>query len=163
VNRQDPSRVGDPRLRRVPETSGPQAVAPADDPERLQAFRERYGRRQTDTARRIERQVLGHDAGQNGYTTLDQARRLVSLLELGPGSRALDLGTGRGWPGVFLAAVSGCAVTVTDIPVAALRHARREAAALAVSERVEAVSAAGARLPFAPGSFDGVVHADVLC
>jgi protein-L-isoaspartate O-methyltransferase len=145
------------------ETVGRDAPASSDEPERQKAFRERYGRRQTDTARRIERQVLGHDAGQNGYTTLRQARRLVSLLDLGPGSRALDLGTGRGWPGVFLAAVSGCAVTVTDIPIAALGHARREAAVLKVSEQVTAVSAAGARLPFAPGSFDGVVHADVLC
>jgi len=39
----------------------------------------------------------------------------------------LDVGTGRGWPALYLAQRSGCSVVGTDLPLAALNKARRRA------------------------------------
>ncbi len=109
----------------------------------------------------LERRVLGSDYGANGYTDVAQAQRLVELLELDAGSRLLDVGCGAGWPGVYLAARSGCRAVLSDVPVAGL-HA---AAARARHDGVAAapVAAAGELLPFRDRSFDAVTHADVLC
>lgn len=126
-------------------------------------FLERYGRQRSEAAREVERIVLGHDVGLNGYTTLPQADGLVDVLVLSSSSTVLDLGSGRGWPGLHLATAVGCRVVVTDRPIAALRQARVSALRREVSRRVDTVAAEGSALPFGPACFDAVVHADVLC
>ena len=132
-------------------------------PEDRAFFRERYGRTRSEAARRVERLVLGHDVGLNGYTTVDQARRLRQSLDLSSASRLLDVGSGRGWPGVFLGWASECQVVLSDIPVAALRQAQQYAEGRSVSGLVRTVCADGRSLPFCSECFDAVVHADVLC
>ena len=77
--------------------------------------------------------------------------------------RLLDLGSGRGWPGVYLAKTTGCQVVLTDLPVDGLRIAAARAAAEGLDGRCAVVAASGRHLPFAAGTFDAVVHADVLC
>jgi hypothetical protein len=66
-------------------------------------------------ARHVERLVIGADYGADGYTTVDQADQLARLLELRPGVRLLELGSGSGWPGLHLA-TTGCAIVLTDAP-----------------------------------------------
>src|SRR5438067_616110 len=80
----------------------------------------------------------------NGYTTVAQADELGRRLELGPGSRLLDLGTGRGWPGLYLAKQTGCSMVGTDMPVEGLAIAARRAGAEGMDERVSLIVAAGA-------------------
>src|SRR5262245_58853227 len=65
-----------------------------------QRFRDRYGEDRTEAVLRIERAVIGGDWGANGYTTIAQADLLGDALGLVPGMRLLDLGAGRGWPGL---------------------------------------------------------------
>ena len=113
----------------------------------------------------IERRVLG-DAkawGVNGYTTIGQVEAIRQALQLGPDQRLLDVGTGRGYPALYLAAKTGCSVVGTDLPyeplAAAVRKARREQ----LGARSAFVVAAGGSQPFRAQSFDGVVLTDVLC
>ena len=82
-----------------------------------------YGQRQREAERLVDREVFGAAIGANGYTTVEEATKLLNLLALEPGERLLELGSGRGWPGVFLARESGCSVTLTDVPWTALRDA----------------------------------------
>src|SRR5438552_16575201 len=126
-------------------------------------FRERYGRPASDATRELERLVIGGDFGANGYTTLEQAELLAQRLDLRAGARLLDVGSGRGWPGLYLAKVTGCSVVLTDIPEQGLRIARDRAALEGVAERTAAVVASARRLPFEPQSFEAIVHTDVLC
>jgi hypothetical protein len=84
-------------------------------------FDARYGIALPPVARRIERRVIGGDWGANGYTTMVQADTLAHGLGLSAADRLLDLGTGRGWPGLYLATTSGCRVVVTDLPLEGLR------------------------------------------
>jgi len=139
------------------------SVGSRDERGALEHFRERYGAASTDIETSIEQRVVGGAWGANGYTTVDQANELARRLALEPGKRLLDLGTGRGWPGLYFAVTFGCDVIGSDMPLAALSKARRRADLERVGSRFLAVAAAGPRQPFRDRSFDAVVHTDVLC
>ena len=126
-------------------------------------FRDRYGEQRTEVVELIERVVIGGDWGANGYTTVAQAETLGDTLRLAPGVRLLDLGAGRGWPGLYLAVRTGCDVVLSDVPVEGLRWALARARSEAAGDRVATVAASARALPFQPQSFDTVVHTDVLC
>jgi cyclopropane fatty-acyl-phospholipid synthase-like methyltransferase len=126
-------------------------------------FAKRYRAAEADVVRAIEVTVIGGDWGANGYTNRAQADLIARTLELGPGVRLLDLGAGRGWPGLYLAASTGCEVALTDIPVEGLVSAMGRAARENLPGRAAAAAASARRLPFRPAVFDAIVHADVLC
>ena len=126
-------------------------------------FSERYATPSAAVSHDIECRVIGAAWGANGYTTLEQADEIGRLLHLGPGRRLLDLGTGRGWPGLHLARSTGCTVVGTDMPIEGLEIAAHRARSEGVDDRAVVVAAAGAHQPFRAGSFDAVVLTDVLC
>jgi len=126
-------------------------------------FKERYGRPSGEPLRQLERSVLGADFGGNGYTTVAQARLLAGRLDLGRTSHLLDVGAGRGWPGLYLAQATGCRVVLTDLPHEAMQRARERAREEALSDQTAVVVASARRLPFRQETFDAIVHTDVLC
>ena len=134
-----------------------------DETQALALFQQRYRNTPSPLVRRIEQRVIGGDWGANGYTTMAQADTLATGLGLSAGDRLLDLGTGRGWPGLYLAARTGCRVVLADLPLEGLRVAADRAAAEGLAARVGVVAAAASGLPFRAGSFDAVIHTDVLC
>ena len=134
-----------------------------DERDALARFSERYAAPVADVAAGIEQRVIGAVWGANGYTTLEQADELGRRLDLGPDVTLLDVGTGRGWPGLYLATKTGCAVVGTDMPVDALALAARRARRDHIDQRADVVAAAGAHQPFRDESFDAVVLTDVLC
>jgi cyclopropane fatty-acyl-phospholipid synthase-like methyltransferase len=107
--------------------------------------------------------VIGGDFGANGYTTMAQADLMAELLGLRTGQRLLDVGSGRGWPGLYLAKVTGCTVVLTDLPEEGLRTAKHRAVIEGLAQRSSVVVASARRLPFEPECFDAIVHTDVLC
>jgi hypothetical protein len=126
-------------------------------------FADRYGEDRTEAVEQIERAVIGGDWGANGYTTMDQADRLAAVLQLGPERRMLDLGAGRGWPGLYIAVTTGCQLVLTDVPFEGLRLAMARADSERAAEQAAAVVSSARALPFRPSTFDAVVHTDVLC
>ena len=84
-------------------------------------------------------------------------------LELRPGIRLLDLGAGSGWPGLYLAKMSGCDIALVDVPLAGLRIAAERAVRDRISSALWIAVADAATLPFRDGSFDALSHSDVLC
>ena len=110
----------------------------------------------------VERAVLGSSMGANGYTTVAQAELLLAKLPLTKNSSLLDLGSGCGWPGLYLAKHSGCRVVLTDLPLEGLLKAKGRAA----SDGLRGTGAANCTaraLPFRRHTFDRSVHTDVLC
>ena len=137
---------------------------PLDEKEAsLQRSRERYSRPQSNAAREVERAVLGHEVGLNGYTTVEQAQALCDLLRLNPDTAVLDLGTGRGWPGTHLVRASGCRLVASDLPMEALIEAKHNFEKREPDRVARMLLADGRQLPFRSECFDVVVHADVFC
>ncbi len=126
-------------------------------------FSERYGEGQNRATVALEREVIGGDYGANSYTTRDQADALIEHLDLTRSKRLLDVGAGRGWPGLYLSKSSGCQVVLADLPLVALSEAGRRARKDRVHNRSQGVAASGINLPFRPRSFDALVHSVVLC
>ncbi len=126
-------------------------------------FAYRYREERVDVVQAIERRVIGADWGANGYTTIAQADRVAEHLHLSPGDMLLDVGAGRGWPGLYLAAMTGCAVMLTDLPLEGLTVAAARIRTEHLEARAWCVNASAGHLPFPAGTFDAVVHTDVLC
>jgi len=131
--------------------------------ETAERFAERYRVGPAEVSRRVELAVIGGDWGANGYTTMAQADQLGRELRLGPGARLLDLGAGCGWPGLYLAASTGCQVVLSDVPIEGLRAATARVRREALMARPGLVAASARTMPFAPAVFDAIVHTDVLC
>jgi ubiquinone/menaquinone biosynthesis C-methylase UbiE len=85
------------------------------------------------------------------------------MLGLGPGQWLLDVGSGQGWPGLYLARETGCTVVLTDVPFEGLATAARRAGTEGLDARAWALVARGQLLPLRPAAFDVVTHTDVLC
>ncbi len=113
--------------------------------------------------RDLERDVLGCDYGGTSWTTRSQAGHIAKSLELGPSKHLLEVGSGSGWPGIFLGSETGCDVTLLDIPFNALKLAAERAAEDKLKDRVQVIAASGTALPFEGESFNCLSHSDVLC
>ncbi len=122
-----------------------------------------YERSRLAAMRDLERDVLGCDYGGTSWTTRSQADDIAESLDLRPGRHLLEVGSGSGWPGLFLATETGCDVTLLDIPLNALKLAAERAAEDKMTDRVMVVAASGAALPFENSSFERLSHSDVLC
>ena len=110
----------------------------------------------------VEREVIGEVWAANGFTTVAEADELRRRLDLRAESRLIDVGSGCGWPGLYLARESGCEVLITDMPTAGLEVAFRRARAEGLKS-LGVVATSARHFPFVEGSFDALVHTDVIC
>ena len=111
--------------------------------------------------RRAEIRVIGSDYGATSYTTRAQADLMARLLELGPGKLLLDIGSGAGWPAIYLGDATGSRVVLTDSPFEGLRVASRRIRHDGVEGSV--LAASGDSLPFRDHTFDAATSSDVFC
>ncbi|MEA1903739.1 MAG: class I SAM-dependent methyltransferase [Actinomycetota bacterium] len=132
-----------------------------DVPDQTNEFNEHYRIVNHPAMRRVERRVIGCEYGATSYTTRGQAADLARRLELEPGKLLLDVGSGAGWPGIYLARSTGCRVVLTDVPLEGLRVASRRLEEDRVSGSV--VVASGDVLPLRDGVFDAATSSDVFC
>ena len=135
----------------------------SDEQATFDRFTKKYQHVQSNLMREIERSVCGCDYGATSWTTLDEAREVGEMLSLKPGKRLLDVGSGSGWPGVYLAKETGCDIVMTDLPLTGLRIAIDRASTERVGGACLAIVADGVALPFSRGWFDAITHSDLLC
>jgi SAM-dependent methyltransferase len=100
--------------------------------------------------------VLGLDMGPHPLWLLED---LAHDLDLRPGMRVLDLGSGKGATSVFLAQEYGVEVWAADLWVPA-EDATAVFTEAGVSDRVHAVHAEAHALPFDAEQFDAIVSID---
>ena len=123
-------------------------------------FEHKYSERISRAACRLEEMALGHAVGLHGYTTLAQAQQLADALALRPQDLLLDMGAGRGWPGIHIAQSSGCHLVALDIPFDAMHAALTKMQPIGPGRTCAAVVADGRAAPLHQASVDAVVHAD---
>jgi hypothetical protein len=149
--------------RSAQESAGCETLGVAPEPTESETLGGRYAASGNAALVAAELEALGSDYQANGYTTVAQADELGRLLALSNGQVLLDIGSGCGWPGLYLAARYRCAIVSADPIDEGSGAARQRAIADGLSDRSLAVRAEGARLPIRPGSVDAVVQSDVLC
>lgn len=134
-----------------------------DEKALFERFSKKYKLIENDLLRQIERSNCGCDYGATSFTTLKQAEELNAMLGLGLKNRLLDVGSGSGWPGLYLAKQSGCDITLTDLPIEGLLVAKERGESEQLSGICTVAVASGSALPFRTGAFDAISHSDVLC
>jgi cyclopropane fatty-acyl-phospholipid synthase-like methyltransferase len=126
-------------------------------------FSDRYAASAAAALIEAELEVLGTDYQANGYTTRSEADEIGDRLDLQPGSRLLDLGSGCGFPGLYLARRHGCTVTTLDPVASGASASARRSDRDGMRDRHLAVIGSGSDLPFRRHAFDAIVHVDVMC
>ena len=129
----------------------------------IDAFDASYGLARSEVMQAIERSVCGCNYGGTSWTTREEALALGERLSLTPDKTLLEVGSGSGWPSLFLSKEFGCAAVLVDLPLEGLRLAGERAQADGLSERCRIVQADAAALPLADKAFDAIAHSDVLC
>jgi hypothetical protein len=129
--------------------------------ELVDRFREYYLNTDNEVLRELERRTLGAAYGGNGYTDIHQVDRFTSLLDVGEGDRVLELGSGAGWPGLYIARTTRSNVVLSDVPWEGVAWGSRRGREEGIS--VDAVACLGTEIPFRDESFEGVTHSDVMC
>tara|TARA_A100001015_G_scaffold297107_1_gene378201 strand:- start:2808 stop:3623 length:816 start_codon:yes stop_codon:yes gene_type:complete len=99
----------------------------------------------------------------NSWTTRSEADVMIERLRLMASHNLLDIGAGAGWPGLYLALQSGCAVTLLDLPETGLRLAEARAKADGMTSQLSTVQGDATDMPFPSKSFTAISHSDVLC
>ena len=136
---------------------------PLHPPQDFEDLARGYDKERPQPIRDIERAVFGVECGVESYTTSEQADLLVSQLTLTPTSMVLDVGAGRGWPGLRAVESTGCRLYSSDIPVAALTGAKSNLETMFPNRTPLVIGSEGGALPFRRGVLDAVIHSDVLC
>ena len=111
----------------------------------------------------IRREAYGEDIGQHSWVTAEELRADVSLLELSPSSRLLDLGCGPCGPLTFVIGLVGCQGTGADVSRSAIAAGRAHAASLGLAGSIALHQLdLNELLPFASGAFDAVMSLDAV-
>jgi ubiquinone/menaquinone biosynthesis C-methylase UbiE len=111
----------------------------------------------------VREETYGEDIGQFGWVTAEEFRRFFQWLDLGPGSRVLDVACGSGGPALFMARTTGCHVTGVDINENGIKTANQMAQAQGMSVQAEFQKGDAAQpLPFGDASFDAITCIDAI-
>jgi SAM-dependent methyltransferase len=118
------------------------------------------------TLRDIYQQAYGADYPQDidpfGFLTRSELQYISGELELAPGGRLVDLGCGRGGPGMWLAREAGAELVGIDIAPEGVAEARSRVAEFGLGGRARFTAASLTGTGEADNTFDAAVSIDVL-
>jgi len=96
------------------------------------------------------------------FTTRSELRRVVDELALTRGDVLIDVGCGRGGPGLWVASTAGASLLGVDISPTALSAARRRAAVLGLGDSTTFSEGSFDTIPADTASAGGVMSIDAL-
>ena len=130
---------------------------------RIDLFDSTYSHFTRQVLETIREETFGQDIGQNSWTTVDEYDRFLSWLDLRPEHHVLEIASGSGGPGLYVAKRTGCSVTGIDANEAGVATATQSAADSNQADRVTfTVANANSRLPFDDDSFDAILCIDSM-
>ncbi len=123
-----------------------------------------YGDFSSDIEAAVRHAAFGEDIGQSSWMTAAEWLQFADRAQVRADSHVLEVGSGSGGPGVYLAASRGCRVTGVDINEHGVRNGQQLAAARGLGDRVAFQTVDASRpLPFPDGTFDAVLSNDAMC
>ena len=115
---------------------------------------------------RIWTQVYGSEYPSElepySYITRTELAAFVTHLRLGRGQTLIDVGCGRGGPGLWVAATSGAVLLGVDISPTAVDDAAQRAIALGLGDRARFTVGTFDAIPAESGEADGLMSVDAL-
>lgn len=96
------------------------------------------------------------------FTTWSELRRIADALRLARGDLLIDIGCGRGGPGLWVASVTGASLLGVDISPTALEAARGRAVALGLGNSATYAEGSFDAIPADSASAQGVLSIDAL-
>ena len=96
------------------------------------------------------------------YITRSELAQFVEEMKVDSHSTVLDIGCGRGGPGLWIAAMTGASIIGVDISTSALSSARERAAELGLTSRVTYELGDFAAIPVPSNSADALMSIDAL-
>jgi SAM-dependent methyltransferase len=131
-----------------------------------EAFTREFELPESAVQARIWAEVLGNEypaeLAPDSFTTRSELRFMAGALGVGSGDELVDIGCGRGGPGLWVAATTQARYVGVDIAVSALVAVARRAERLGMSSRVRAVEASFDALRLDDGEAGAVMSIDAL-
>ncbi|MGE3913483.1 MAG: class I SAM-dependent methyltransferase [Chloroflexota bacterium] len=122
-----------------------------------------YGGFRLSAREQVRQETYGEDLGQNSWLTADEWQTFAVWLNIGVGSRVLDVACGSGGPALYLAQTYEARVTGTDHNPEGIATASHSAEERGLTDRTRFLTAdAGQPLPFEDGAFDAITCIDAI-
>ena len=130
---------------------------------RIDLFDSTYSHFTQQVLEAIRKETFGQDIGQNSWTTMDEHDCFISWLDLHPEQHVLEVASGSGGPGRYLASSVSCRVTGIDANEAGVGTANQSVARSGEADRITfKVADANSRLPFDDNFFDAMLCIDSM-
>ena len=132
----------------------------------VEEFTREFDQPESAVQARIWADVLGDEypaeLAPYSYTTRSELQFIADALAVGSGDVLVDIGCGRGGPGLWVAATTGARYVGIDIAASALDAVSRRAERLGLSMRVRAIEGSFGSLPLDDAEADAVMSIDAL-
>ena len=129
-------------------------------------FEQMYRKTKSESFRDIFREVYGseypEEANPDGFVSNTDLQNIVDHLNVGPGDRIIDLGCGRGGPGLWISQKTGVAYLGIDLSENAVKQANERAKAFGIRDNVKFESGDISSLNYPDNSFNGAISIDAL-
>jgi SAM-dependent methyltransferase len=137
-----------------------------DDHDWVAEFTKTFEQPDSQVEAQIWAEVLGDEypaeLAPYSYTTRTELARFADALRVGPADDLLDIGCGRGGPGLWMAATTGARYTAVDVAASALEAVRAHAERIGIGNRVVTIEGRFESLPLEAASVDAIMTIDAL-
>jgi ubiquinone/menaquinone biosynthesis C-methylase UbiE len=160
-----PPQNADRAPRPFPEGSSMAADRPSGPPTAADFDREFAAAARSEGVRRVWRTAcpdLPPEIEPYSFLSVALLRHVADALALSPGQKLVDLGCGRGGPGLWLARAAGARLVGVDFSAVAVRQATDRAALFGLADRARFVVGDLTATGLADASADAVVSIDAL-
>ena len=125
-----------------------------------------FKKEKSESFRDIFREVYGDDypeeANPDSFVTITDLRTIAKNLNVGRGKTFIDLGCGRGGPGLWIARETGANYVGIDLSENAIKEANRRSEDFKIDSTSKFQVGAIHSLNFPENSFDGAISIDVI-
>jgi len=129
-------------------------------------FEQFYRKSKSESLRDIFREAYGSDypeeANPDGFVSNTDLQNIVDHLNVGSGDRIIDIGCGRGGPGLWIARKTGATYLGIDLSENAVKQANERAKAFGIKGNVRFESGDICSLNIPDNSFNGAISIDAV-